>query len=145
MIFQHCFSWSYNLLNYDRLQDVIIGLIKLNPKVLAEIDYSNSIDKKNNFIELILNQTSKGELCEMCVFDIIMLINLISNRSFIDLHQYPIFPLLYFYTVCIYTYLLYENKKYPQFERGSALYKIFLVFIWRNTYFPFDFYRIEII
>ena len=84
----------------------LIGLIKLNPKVLAEIDYSNSIDKKNNFIELILNQTSKGELCEMCVFDIIMLINLISNRSFIDLHQYPIFPLLYFYT-----------KKKKQIER----------------------------
>ena len=33
----------------------------------------------------------------MCVFDITMLLNLISNRSYTDLHQYPIFPTLYFY------------------------------------------------
>ena len=33
----------------------------------------------------------------MCIFDIIILLNLISNRSYIDLYQYPVFPILNFY------------------------------------------------
>ena len=33
----------------------------------------------------------------MSNFDLILLINLLSNRSFNDLNQYPIFPMLYFY------------------------------------------------
>ena len=34
---------------------------------------------------------------EICTFDIIILLNLLSNRSYNDLYQYPIFPLLFFY------------------------------------------------
>ena len=74
----------------------LIGFIKLNKKIV-ENKFSNLIDKENNFIEFISDQTSKGSLCEMCIFDIIMMINLISNRSFNDLYQYPIFPVLYLY------------------------------------------------
>ena len=75
----------------------IIGYIKLNQKIIDKNKFINLINEKNNFIDFISNQTSKGELCEMCIFDIIMIINIISNRSFTDLYQYPIFPLLYFY------------------------------------------------
>ena len=74
-----------------------IGYIRLNRAIIERDNLSELIYKKNNFIEYISNKSSMGELCEMCVFDIIMLLNLISNRSYTDLHQYPIFPTLYFY------------------------------------------------
>ena len=51
---------------------------------------------KNNFIEFI-SYISKDKIYNICLFDIIILINLISNRSYIDLNQYPVFPLLFFY------------------------------------------------
>ena len=75
----------------------VIGYMKLNQKIINKNKFSDLINKNNNFIDFISDQTSKGELCEMCIFDIIMLINLISNRSFNDLYQYPIFPILYLY------------------------------------------------
>ena len=79
------------------VKGTLIGFMKLNDKVIEKNNFDNLINKSNNFIEFISNQTSKGELCEMCVFDIIMILNLISNRSYNDLYQYPVFPLLYFY------------------------------------------------
>ena len=78
------------------IKDDTIGYMRLNPKIIEEDNISELVNKKNNFIGYISNKTSMGELCEMCVFDIILLINLISNRSYNDLHQYPIFPILYF-------------------------------------------------
>jgi hypothetical protein len=75
----------------------MIGYMKINKKIIDKNKFTDIINENNKFIEFITSQTSKGELCEMCLFDIIMLINLISNRSFSDLYQYPIFPLLYFY------------------------------------------------
>ena len=74
-----------------------IGYMKLNKKIIDKNKFANLIEIDNNFINLISSQTSKGGLCEMCNFDIIMIINLISNRSFSDLYQYPIFPVLYLY------------------------------------------------
>ena len=73
-----------------------IGYIKVNRIIFEENNLTELINKKNDFIEYISNKTSMGELFEMSIFDIIMLINLISNRSYNDLHQYPIFPTLYF-------------------------------------------------
>ena len=74
-----------------------IGYLRINKSMIVEDNLNNLIDKKRNgFLEYISNKTSMGELCEMCIFDIIILLNLISNRSYNDLHQYPIFPLLYF-------------------------------------------------
>ena len=85
---------SYFPINID---GNVIGYMKLNPKIMDRNKFDDLINKNNNFIEFISSQTSRGELCEMCNFDIIMMINLISNRSFNDIYQYPIFPLLYFY------------------------------------------------
>ena len=70
----------------------INGLLKVNPSILSNIEQK----EKDNFIDFIKGHTSKGQFFEMSTFDLIMLINLISNRSFNDLHQYPVFPLLYF-------------------------------------------------
>ena len=75
----------------------IKGFKKINDKINKELDYEKVIDKSNFFLEYILGHCSKKESCEMCVFDIIILINLISNRSYIDLTQYPVFPLLFFF------------------------------------------------
>ena len=83
--------------------DEPFGIIKLNQKILDslleedKLDYSKLSEKDNYFIEFFSKKTSKGELFEMCIFDLLILLNLISNRSYIDLHQYPVFPLLFFY------------------------------------------------
>ena len=71
------------------INNEINGLLKINPKIF--------IDQSKNFIDLIKGNISKGQFFEMSTFDLIILINLISNRSLNDLHQYPVFPLLYFY------------------------------------------------
>ena len=42
------------------------------------------------------NKYSKSNI-DISTFDLLILINLISNRSYIDLYQYPVFPLLHFY------------------------------------------------
>ena len=84
---------SYFPLNVN---DDKIGYIKFNKKYI-EGNFTNLINKKNNFVEYFSNKTSMGELCEMSNFDLIIFLNLISNRSYIDLFQYPVFPNLFFF------------------------------------------------
>ena len=74
----------------------IVGYIKVNLKSINE-NYKNLEISNFDFLEFISNKTSNGEFCDMCIFDIIILLNLISNRSYLDLYQYPVFPLLNFY------------------------------------------------
>ena len=70
-----------------------LGYIKINIDFISE----NALKKlKDNFIEFI-EYISKEKQYNICIFDIIILINLISNRAYIDLNQYPVFPLLFFY------------------------------------------------
>ena len=71
-----------------KVKDNLIGYIKGNQKL---------INPKYNFIDFISNKIYNGQISEMCAFDIIMLLNLISNRSYNDLTQYPVFPVLFFY------------------------------------------------
>ena len=75
----------------------IIGIKKVNRKLFEKLDYLNIFETTNGFIEFISDKISNKNLCEMCIFDLIILINLISNRSYNDLNQFPIFPLLYFF------------------------------------------------
>ena len=84
---------SYFPLNVN---DDKIGYIKFNKKYI-EVNFTDLINKKNNFIEYLSNKTSMRQLCEMSNFDLIITLNLISNRSYIDLFQYPVFPNLFFY------------------------------------------------
>ena len=71
-----------------------LGFIRLNQKFIKENIFHKMA---SNFVEYIFNKINIGELNEICIFDIILLINLISNRSFIDLNQYPVFPIIFFY------------------------------------------------
>ena len=75
----------------------IKGFIKMNPSIIKSLNYDTLLEKPNYLLEFILENSSKKEKCEMCVFDLIIVINLISNRSYNDLAQYPVFPLLFFF------------------------------------------------
>ena len=90
-IFKFINDMSNNIYLPININNDINGLLKIKPNILEDIDQSK------NFIDLIKGNISKGQLFEMCTFDLIILINLISNRSLNDLNQYPVFPLLYFY------------------------------------------------
>ena len=94
----------FNIINNNFLQksyfpieinNYKVGYAKLNKNIIKGNDLKNS--NNNDFVQLISNTISKNDLNEMSIFDIILLINLISNRSYIDLSQYPVFPLLFFY------------------------------------------------
>jgi hypothetical protein len=74
-----------------KINNIVNGLLKINTNILQKIE------QNGNFIDLIKAHISKGQIFEMSTFDLIILINLISNRSLNDLNQYPVFPLLYFY------------------------------------------------
>ena len=69
-----------------------IGYLKTNKKI-----------SKIDFVDFISNNCDN-----ICNFDIIMFLNLVSNRSYIDLNQYPVFPVLFFY----------EKDKDKSFERN---------------------------
>ena len=89
---------NYFLQNYYfpiEINNYNIGYTKINKNIIKGNDLKNS--NNNDFVQLISNCISKNDLNEMSIFDIILLINLISNRSYIDLSQYPVFPLLFFY------------------------------------------------
>ena len=73
-----------------------LGYIKINNKFLSKISDNDLQNFRNDFIEFI-SYISKEDLYNLCVFDIITIINIISNRSYLDLYQYPVFPLLFFY------------------------------------------------
>ena len=60
-----------------------IGYLKTNKKI-----------QKTDFIDFISNCCDNSD---MCVFDIIILMNLVANRSYLDLNQYPVFPVMFFY------------------------------------------------
>ena len=50
--------------------------------------------QKTDFIEFISNCCDNNEIS---AFDIIILMNLVANRSYLDLNQYPVFPVMFFY------------------------------------------------
>ena len=64
-------------------QNKKIGYIKTNKKI-----------SKTDFIDFIMSNCDTNDIS---IFDIIIFMNLIANRSYLDLNQYPIFPVLFFY------------------------------------------------
>ena len=76
-------------------------LIFIENKYINElINIWIKIDKRNNI--------EKG----LSSFDFIMYLNLFSNRSYNDLYQYPVFPMLFFYDK--------ENEEYKYIERDLS-------------------------
>ena len=87
--------------------------ININNKIIGYTNiFLNLFNKKNNGEDLIFiknkyinelinswiksdkkNNVEKG----LSSFDVIILLNLLSNRSYNDLYQYPVFPILFFY------------------------------------------------
>ena len=92
---------SYFTLQLDKKD--IIGYIKKDTNIMGKKemrDYENILQKDN--IDPKKEKTTVGLFYQIIsekksMFDLIMLINLISNRSFNDVNQYPVFPALYFY------------------------------------------------
>ena len=72
-----------------------IGYLKTSKKV-----------QKADFMNFISNNCENND---MCAFDIIILMNLIANRSYTDLNQYPVFPVMFFYN---------NNNKIQAIERN---------------------------
>ena len=93
-IFINIFNKSENIKNNIKNEDLIF--IK-NKYINDLINNWIKIDKKNNI--------EKG----ISSFDAIIYLNLLSNRSYNDIYQYPIFPLLFFYDK--------ENNNYKLIER----------------------------
>ena len=77
-----------------KIEDNLIGYINIKNEKLK---LKNIEKPAKNFIDFISYRMSRKEICKLSVFDIIIIINLVSNRSYIDLYQYPVFPVLYFY------------------------------------------------
>ena len=56
------------------------------------------MELENKFMSVLFDHWKpNNEDIEFSTFDMIVYLNLLSNRSYIDLFQYPIFPLLFFY------------------------------------------------
>ena len=79
----------------------ILGYIDLFDKDYFDGTKKNT--KKKSFYYRILrhwqdedNKYSKSNK-DISTFDLLILLNLVSNRSYIDIYQYPIFPLFHFY------------------------------------------------
>ena len=101
----------YNKYIPIKINQEINGLLKINTNILNS-NILQKIDQNENFIDFIKGHISKGQCFEMSTFDLILLINLISNRSLNDLHQYPVFPLLYLYDIAIKTLIQRDLKKH---------------------------------
>ena len=72
--------------------------IKLNSKITTYLDGFYNINRENLIFSLFSEEfpnclTKKYKLFNR--YDLLILINLLSNRSFKDLYQYPVFPTLY--------------------------------------------------
>ena len=107
-IFTKTKSYYFNFHSENDLND-FMNIIKIYfENSYFHITINNKLNGyfrlNNNFVNKSNNNEFSRFICKLafesskiCIFDLILLINLISNRSFIDLTQYPVFPLLYFY------------------------------------------------
>ena len=70
----------------EKKKEKKIGYIKMKTEFVEK-------NKKTSFIDFISNNEGINKICH---FDLIILLNLIANRSYLDLTQYPVFPVLFF-------------------------------------------------
>ena len=101
-----------------KIKDELIGYSKDFAKIVQKyVQQKNKkydlMEVENKFISLLFDHYKPSEKNpEYSSLDMIMYLNLLSNRSYIDIFQYPVFPLLF----------LYEkntgNDKYKYIERS---------------------------
>ena len=114
-IFIECFI---NDLSYEpiKIENNLIGYINIKNENLK----TKNIEKFNkNIMEFFSFRMNRKEICKMSVFDIIIIINLVSNRSYIDLFQYPVFPVLYFYDSSRKNIIIRDLKEHIGFQACS--------------------------
>ena len=96
--------YSQNALYPININGNIIGYSKIffNKENLKEND--ELIFIKNKYIDELINhwiKINKNDNIEknLSSFDALIYLNLLSNRSYNDIYQYPVFPLLFFYDI----------------------------------------------
>ena len=102
-----------------------IGYIKMKDKFVKK-------NKKTSFIDFISYNEGINKICH---FDLIILMNLIGNRSYLDLTQYPVFPVLFFR----------EKGNKQNLERKLDLHKVQLKYVFfKDIFYIINFKYLEI-
>ena len=83
------------------IQKTLIGYSRDFGEILKKYNENKKydlIEKENKFISVLFDHYRPSEKYpEYSSLDMILYLNLLSNRSFVDLFQYPVFPLLFLY------------------------------------------------
>ena len=99
--------------NFKYFYDSIFKNINFNQSSNSLINLTNLIESNNKDKTLNLSLiTDLWENNNLSNFSFIMILNIFSNRSFNDITQYPIFPLLF--------YKLLKEKNLKKFERDIS-------------------------
>ena len=89
--------WNFSGL---KIQEEIIGLMKVD-KPSNEITKNDKEDvpkEKDKFIsKLFARWSSNTSDTQLSTLDLLIYLNIFSNRSYIDITQYPVFPVMFFY------------------------------------------------
>ena len=121
-----------NLMGYSREFGEII-------KKYSDKNKKNDLmDLENKFMSVLFNHWKPNSTdIEFSTFDMIIYLNLLSNRSYMDLCQYPIFPLLFFYEkneknseTKIFERVLSEHIGFQEISEKSKIRKNIII----NTY-----------
>ena len=85
-----------------KIKQSLMGYSRDFGKIIKQYSEKNKkndlIDIENKFMSVIFQHWKPSNTdIEFSTFDMIIYLNLLSNRSYMDLFQYPIFPLLFFY------------------------------------------------
>ena len=84
-----------------RIQKTLIGYSRDFGEILNKYNENKKydlIEKENKFISVLFDHYRPSEKYpEYSSLDMILYLNLLSNRSFVDLFQYPVFPLLFLF------------------------------------------------
>ena len=82
-------------IGYSRQFESLINMNKDNDK---KSDISDSKKEGNKFLLALFDHwNTNSDENEFSTLDLLIYLNLLSNRSYNDLFQYPVFPLLFFY------------------------------------------------
>ena len=82
------------------IQKQLIGLIRNDEstKDLNKNDKDDLSKDGDKFISSLFAQwSSNNSDTQISTLDLLLYLNILSNRSYIDIHQYPVFPVLFFY------------------------------------------------
>ena len=119
------YSFSQNELYPININGNIIGYSKIlfNKENIKENDL---IFIKNKYINELINHWKKIDKNNnkeefLSCFDALIYLNLLSNRSYNDIYQYPIFPLLFFYDTTNHNKIERDLENHIGFQTSTKL------------------------